>query len=554
MFKKYSLQFSMGLIVFTFVIALGISISGLISDSQIMDKMANTNIEILSTAKDIQFDELTLTDAVRGIIIDPSNQELTRYNLYADKIDSDIKRMQELDPSSKVDFDKIDGLNKQMVVLEDQMMTSHDEAVNIYKGQYSTLRQQLQTIMNEFIDREKKIIAQEGKDDIARSVILRNVAISIGSIAILISIIIAWFLLRSIISPVRAIAAEATKIADGDLTAKEIEVKAKNEIGELAAAFNRMTQNLRDLVKQVYELSEQVAASAEELNASAEQNTQAANQISVAITGVSSGAENQSSAIEETSAAIQKMSASIEQMAATASTVAQQTERTFSVTQEGQKAVDNAVKQMGAVAKGTSDVRESIGKLAGSSKQIGEITNVISDIAGQTNLLALNAAIEAARAGEQGRGFAVVAEEVRKLAEQSAEAATKIAGLIKENQTNIHDAVRSMEVGANDVEHGIEVVDKAGMAFAEIARSVEQVSTQVQEITATTLQMANSSQQVVTKVREIENISRSNLSETQTVLVATEEQTASVEQIAAASQTLTTMAQELQNTLNKFRF
>ena len=194
-----------------------------------------------------------------------------------------------------------------------------------------------------------------------------------------------------------------------------------------------------------------------------------------------------------------------------------------------------------------------VAKLGERSKEIGQIVDTISGIAGQTNLLALNAAIEAARAGEQGRGFAVVAEEVRKLAEQSQDAAKKIATLISEIQGDTDKAVLAMSEGTREVKIGTEVVTAAGYAFEEIEVMVTEVSNQVKEISAAVQQMASSSQQIVSSVKEIDELSKNAAGEAQTVSAATEEQSASMEEIASSSQSLAKMAQDLQEAVSKFR-
>jgi methyl-accepting chemotaxis protein len=167
--------------------------------------------------------------------------------------------------------------------------------------------------------------------------------------------------------------------------------------------------------------------------------------------------------------------------------------------------------------------------------------------------LALNAAIEAARAGEQGRGFAVVAEEVRRLAEQSQDAAKQIATLIREIQGDTDKAVEAMNDGTREVKLGAEVVNAAGQAFQEIVELIKKVSGRMQEISSPIEQLAAGSQQIVESVKSIDELSIRASGESQTVSAATEEQSASVEEIAAASQSLTKLAQELQEIVVKFR-
>lgn len=383
---------------------------------------------------------------------------------------------------------------------------------------------------------------------------LRNSTFVMAIIFLLISTIGGFFLLRFITRPIITIAEHLEHIAKGDFT-KETPaslLKMKDEIGVLAKATNGISINLRGLIRNVAQSAEQVAASAEELTASAEQQAQATNQVAVAIMSVATGTEKQSNAIEETSLVMDHISASLQQVASSSNEVAEQAGSTARVAKDGQQAVDKAVNQMDKISEVTKNVQIAVDKLALGSMKIGEITNVISGIAAQTNLLALNAAIEAARAGEQGRGFSVVAEEVRKLAEQSSEAAKQITDLINNNQMNIDHAVEAMQTGAQNVTTGIEVVKTAGDTFIQITGSINQVVSQIQEVSVTIEEMAGGSQRIVSSITQIDEISKDNIGQTQTVSAATEEQTASAEQIASASQSLAKMAQDLQTEVAKF--
>lgn len=200
-----------------------------------------------------------------------------------------------------------------------------------------------------------------------------------------------------------------------------------------------------------------------------------------------------------------------------------------------------------------NDLGKVINTLGERSKEISQIIDVTSDIAGQTNLLALNAAIEAARAGEHGKGFAVVAAEVRKLAEQSAKSTESIRHLITSIQSDTKHAVESMEKGASEVEKGINIVDSAGTSFMQIQQFVDTVTTQIQEVSASIEQMSSGASQVVELVSEIDEITASTSAEGQEVLAATEEQLASMQEIAASAAALSFMAEELQESVKKFK-
>jgi len=390
------------------------------------------------------------------------------------------------------------------------------------------------------------------EEALARIGEIRNQAILIAVIAVLLGGIFMYFIAARMINPIISLVGAANKMAEGDLT-QSVVVSSADEVGQLSAAFNKMGSNLKSLIQQVQKNAEQVAASSEELTASAEQSAQASNQVAASISEVATGAEKQVNAINETSAVVEQMTASLQQVANNSNLVAGQSAKAAVMAQEGGKSVEKAVNQMTKIEQTVNHSAQVVTTLGTRSKEIGEIVDTISGIAGQTNLLALNAAIEAARAGEQGRGFAVVAEEVRKLAEQSQDAAKKIATLISEIQGDTDNAVVAMSEGTREVKIGTEVVTNAGHAFGEIAALVTDVSNQVKEISAALQQMESGSQQIITSVKEIDGLSKNAAGEAQTVSAATEEQSASMEEIASSSQSLAKMAQDLQETVSKFR-
>ena len=371
-------------------------------------------------------------------------------------------------------------------------------------------------------------------------------------IGILLIIFVIFYIARSVAKPVKEMATVAQQVAAGNLTTQVRHPGTSDEIGKLAQSFSEMINHLRLLIKHTSQSAEQLAASSQELTASAEQSSQATNQVALSIQEVAHGTTEQKGAANAAAAIVTEMSAGIEEIAANASSVASQTETAAEKALKGGAAVDKAVRQMGQIEQTVNTSAQVVVKLGERSKEIGQIVDAISNIAGQTNLLALNAAIEAARAGEQGRGFAVVADEVRKLAEQSEEAAKRIAGLITEIQGETEHAVRSMQQGTVEVKTGAEAVNTAGTSFREIADLVTEVSDQVKQISNAIQAMAKGSQKIVESVQTIDMLSKKTAGEAESVSAATEEQLASTEEIATSSRALATLAQELQGAVAKF--
>jgi len=391
----------------------------------------------------------------------------------------------------------------------------------------------------------------------ANEVLAKLQAFTMGGIVTIVVMLILvsgiiWFVVSRTVKPLGILEAAAGRIANGDLTATRIEVDSQDELGRLARAFEIMTSNLRDLVRQIGNSADQIAASSEELTAGSEQSAQAITQVAGSISDMAHGAEKQMQAIDETSAVVTQMSAGIQQVAASANQVAENSSAAVERAKEGDVSVEKAISQMAHIEETVNNSAQVVAKLGERSKEIGQIVDTISGIAGQTNLLALNAAIEAARAGEQGRGFAVVAEEVRKLAEQSQDAAKQIAVLINEIQGDTDKAVVAMGEGTREVKVGTEVVTTAGQAFKEIAATIQRAAEQVREISAAIQQMAGGSQQIVVSVKEIDGYSKTTVEQAQTVSAATEEQSASMEEIASSSQALAQLAQDLQVAVAKF--
>ncbi len=467
-----------------------------------------------------------------------------------------VKKYNESVQTIDEDADRLEKLLAEYLILGDNVIAGKKNNNPDLNNLISRGRQLVEQIDAQFVvvaQKQSNAINADSQFLINQSRIQRQIGMMAGIIVTILVILIAFIYSRRVTIRLNNLKTEVSAVEALDLTRPDFHATCNDEIGDMAEAIINMKRALRGVVGQLKSSAATLAASSEELTANSEQSAQVAKQIAASITGVATGANEQLVAANEASSVVEQMSAGIQQVSASTNQVAEQSVRATGKAQEGGRAVEEAVKQIIQVEDTVNTSAQVVAKLGERSKEIGQIVDTISSIAGQTNLLALNAAIEAARAGEQGKGFAVVAEEVRKLAEQSQEAAKKIAELIGEIQEDTDQAVGAMNDGTREVKAGAEVVHAAGIAFREIIDMVLHVSSQMSESSTAIQQIANESQQIVGTVKTIDNLSKMSSGEAQNVSAATEEQLASIEEIAVSSEALSKLAQELQAEVAKFR-
>ncbi len=465
--------------------------------------------------------------------------------------------------------------------LESNMQGKQDDNLHSLRQEWSSYRSQLQNIivlsndnqsaqaaaildnsLNNFehmsdllvkvIDARKDFINAETKAAAAEYDLTRCILVVSVILVILISVSMAFYLSRSINTSIRYLMEIADHIAKGNLTA-DVTPKSNDEFGTLTNAFGETVKELKSLIKDIMSTADNLVNFSEQLTSNADQSALATQQVATSIENVAfnmnkQGDQVNSSVVEinnmtEDIAAFEKLS---EQSSKAANDVAD-------IAQAGRVAVSSAVSQMETIAVSVTESAEVIRQLAERSEEISQISDTISGIAEQTNLLALNAAIEAARAGEHGKGFAVVANEVRKLAEGSAMAASKIAELIRIIQDDTTKAVERMEQGTQDVQSGKSIVDKAGDSFSTIVQAVIGLTKNAEIILHAARSSSEKINKLVSVMDELNKTSAAVSQEAESVSAATEQLSASMDEIAGASKNMSDMAQKLKDSTAQFK-
>lgn len=518
--------------------------------------------ELLTHLREIQFVLTGRNNDERGYLLSQDNTFAEEMRERAQKLDALFAQAKEMAGSSEKLrrlLDRMEALFRTYQQESDKVMEAirsgqREEAVRLHFGEERQARKELDRVVEELVT----LVQQEKEQDevlLARQArTAETVRLFVAMTAVLLAVLIGGYLVRSIVIPLNRVNAQLRAIAEGegDLT-RELTVASRDEIGMLGQSFNRMLRNLREIILQVRSHAEQVAASAEELNASSEQTSQAAKQIAETVQGVVLGTDKQVQGVEEGSREVQEMAAGIRQISSRAERVTAAAVDTSELATNGNRTIQEAVARMNGMSETIDHLSRLVRGLGERSRQIGQIVDAITDIAGQTNLLALNAAIEAARAGEHGRGFAVVADEVRKLAEQASASAGQITQLVGMIQSEIEEAVVSMQRGTEEVAAGMAGVSEAGEAFARIRAAVLDVTGQIQEVSAASRSLTASTEKVAQAMREIAGVTETTAARTLDVSAATEEQLASMEEIHASAASLAGLAEELEKLMGRFK-
>jgi methyl-accepting chemotaxis protein len=402
-------------------------------------------------------------------------------------------------------------------------------------------------------------------------VLMTVIAVFIGSP--LVMGVILWVFARSFLGRINSLKEMSDIIATVDLPALSVELQAmaggdltrsyqvqvaprfihgNDEIGQMAVSFNgmilelrkagqafeQMIQNIRGLVGHLSDNAEGLAVATEQLSAIAEQSGNATQQ-------VAASTQEQARGITQSAEITNQISVTLEQVNGKIQQVSHDAAETVQLAHEGASTVEASTREMENIRNRVNVSAQKVKEMGYRSEEIGAIVDTIDEIASQTNLLALNAAIEAARAGEHGKGFAVVADEVRKLAEKSAQATREINTLIKDIRKTVGEAVTAMDEGVHEVETGVLQAGESAVALAKILKAAQDSSQQAEEITLLADDTNNSLKKLVGNMDTVSAVVEENSA-------ATEEMAAQVEEVTASTQALSEMAQGLQVLVGQF--
>ncbi|MDD2061278.1 methyl-accepting chemotaxis protein [Pseudomonas sp. GD03860] len=413
------------------------------------------------------------------------------------------------------------GLQSQVTQLSAQAQV--EAAVALVNGELNQLADQLTATLNELIalNNHHANVAT----DLAASVYgtARVWVIVLLLSALVLTVVLALTLTRSIVRPLAQSVQVAEVVATGDLT-PQIAVQGKDEPARLLSALRQMQQSLRDTIGRISDSSNQLASASEELSAVTEDATR--------------GLMQQNQEIEQAATAVNQMTTAVEEVASNAVATSEASRESDRIARQGREQVRLTVASIESLAAGVTSNAEEVEQLAQQVHGITKVLDVIGAIAEQTNLLALNAAIEAARAGDAGRGFAVVADEVRALAHRTQQSTREIEQMIDGIQQGTDRAVSGMQQSNERARVTLDGAHAAGVALDEIATAISLINER-------NLVIASASEQQAQVAREVDR----NLTNIRDLALQT---SAGANQTNAASQALSQLAIELNGLVGRF--
>lgn len=567
--------------------------------------------EVIANARAMNKAAIDTETGVRGYVITGDDEFLQPYengNKEFREIAAKLKELIDDNPTQVARVVRMEDIYQEwldqvaepeIAGIQENTPESIQRAIDIVKsGRGKALFDELRQVDNEFVEIEETLLKERTDENDYNTQMGQILSLAGPGIAIVVALIIAFVLSRTISRNVNIVVQAAQSFAAGDLS-QRANVDTEDELGIIAVAFNKMADNLNQMLEaerltnealQKTTLETQLAKDRLEsvvseyqvfiervstgdltarlnlngqndaltmlgrnLNGMVERLSEVTSQIRIATANISasaaeilaattqqvSGASEQSSAISQTSTTIDEVKTIVEQAFLKAQAVAEQAQRTRDISRMGEHAVSETVESMGQIKDRVEGIAENILALSEQTQQIGDIIATVNDIASQSNLLALNASVEAARAGEHGKGFAVVAVEVRNLAEQSKQATAQVKAILNEIQRATNAAVMATEEGTKGVDGGAQLTGQTGQTIQKLAESIDESASAAQQIVASAQQQTTGMEQIALAMQNINQATVQNL--------------ASTRQAERAAQDLATVAKQMEGVVARYK-
>ncbi|WP_226667901.1 methyl-accepting chemotaxis protein [Metabacillus litoralis] len=528
-----------------------------------IDYLIQHDLEINTSTQDLSRILLSMETSQRGFVITGLTDFIYPFENGKNDIPTELEHLRNLFKGNDSQLAKLSNIEEAFnnwVAYSDSLVNTRktvglDEAAIIVEaGEGTEYMNSIQTDV-ELIVADQQKNQQERINDLNSQVsIFKIVTISLTLFAIVLSIFFALSLTRGLKINLNKISTSILEIANagGNLT-KRIQVNSKDELADLANDTNQLIDGISTLVHQVSHMAQNVTATTRHLLTSTEETTTVINSIANASSEIASGSEKTETKMKISFEIMQSLEKAAISLSEQAETVKTNSIKMQQVAQNGGNSVKASSEKMLSIEETMSNTNKTVEALGKKSTEITSIISTITDIAEQTNLLALNAAIEAARAGEQGKGFAVVAAEVRRLAEQSQDAARGVKQIISSIQDEVKVIINQNDEGVKEVISGVELTKQTNSSFEDIVKQTQLTTTVVNTMVDYIQQTMNLSKEVSDAFNQVIDISSTNASHTETTAAASQQGSAAMQEIAASTSMLSKQAEDLMKVIGNFK-
>ncbi|VDH00901.1 Methyl-accepting chemotaxis protein mcpC [Lysinibacillus sphaericus] len=380
---------------------------------------------------------------------------------------------------------------------------------------------------------------------------LRTSILIISAIVLVFVAVVLYFLIGRMLKPIARLRALMDEVAEGDLTVQS-DIQTKDEIGQLSNNFNQMITNMHGIISVVNQSAEHVRSNSESLSAVAEETNASSSEVAHAVNEIALGASKSAEDAETVTERSDELGRQINGITERAESMTEIAERTGTMNTNGQTQMAQLQKTFQTSGMNLKSMNEVIFTLSEKVKEIGGVMDTITDISSQTNLLALNASIEAARAGEHGKGFAVVAEEVRKLAEQSAQATKDVQTTVQQLQDESRLVTEQMEETITTFYNQGMVVKDTETTFGQLSTLMEDMQESINSISSEIQTVSEHKDDVASTIQTMAATSQETAAACEEVSASTEEQLRAIQSVTDAAETLTNLSEELSQAIARF--
>lgn len=522
---------------------------------------------VISAIVRLRASVLQTESAHRGYIITGSDRYLATYQAAISNIDANRQRLIELvrdNPQQSAQAQTVSRMiAERLAVMAETLELRRSQGFDaaqqsISAGRGTSVMDDLRELLDEMVQREEELLAQRAAsaDAAVRSAEITVIAGTL--LALLIAGLVGFAITRNVAGPLRKLTVAADRITIGDLGGSIDLGERRDEIGQLAQAFGRMTNSLRSMAN----AAEQIASGDLRVSFAAQSPQDvlghalvkmssnlraqiggmlegatvlgsAASEIVASTTQLAAGASESAAAVSQTTTTVEEVRQTAHMASQKARAVSDSAQKVVQIANSGRKSTEESLAGMGRIRSQMEAIGSSMMRLSEQTQAIGQIIASVEDLAAQSNLLAVNAAIEAAKAGDQGKGFGVVAQEVKSLAEQSRQATERVRAILGDIQKATTAAVMATEQGAKAVDSGSRLTESAGETIQSLAGSVTEAAQAATQIAASSQQQLVGMDQVAGAMESIKQASTQNV--------------ASARQLETAARNLSELGQRLKS-------